>query len=354
MLILKLRPLWYLPLTMVLGLLVVPAGCKPGGGTEANPDGYLLCFWNVENFFDDQNDHRHTRGDATYDAWFAKNPEVLRLKLSRLCEALTRLNGGRGPDILALAEVESVRAAELLRAALNERLKDEKLHYPTVLMKEKTVGRHITPAIITRLPVRGNRTRMLGKRLRILEGRVVVDGKELIVVASHWTSRLARGGDKAAKEKQRSKYGSQIFGTFKGMYLRNPKVDFLVCGDFNDTPQDPSVTEHLRATGDRQKVLAGGRDPWLLNLMADKNPDRGFGTYFYRKWSIYDQIVVSPGLLDEQGWSCDPDSVRVVNTLVRPRDKKRRPWRFGTPRNKGLRGYSDHFPVTVRLKVHSR
>jgi hypothetical protein len=61
--------------------------------------------------------------------------------------------------------------------------------------------------------------------------------------------------------------------------------------------------------------------------------------------------VVSPGLLDDHGWSCDPESAEVVNSLVRPGDRQRRPWRFGSERDQFPRGYSDHFPVTVRLKV---
>src|SRR5262245_11714641 len=53
-----------------------------------------------------------------------------------------------------------------------------------------------------------------------------------------------------------------------------------------------------------------------------------------------------------EGWSGDPDSVRTVNTLVRPGDRYGRPWRFGGPHEKGPRGYSDHFPITVRLSVN--
>src|SRR5436853_537559 len=45
-------------------------------GTDANgpvraggaaPDSYLFCHWNVENFFDDQLDHRKGPGDREYD-----------------------------------------------------------------------------------------------------------------------------------------------------------------------------------------------------------------------------------------------------------------------------------------------
>ena len=88
----------------------------------------------------------------------------------------------------------------------------------------------------------------------------------------------------------------------------------------------------------------------LLNLSAGRDPNR-HGTHYYRGgWSIFDQIVVSPGLLDQRGWTCEVESVETVNTLVRPRDRYQRPWRFGSFRA-GDHGYSDHFPVTVRLKV---
>jgi endonuclease/exonuclease/phosphatase family metal-dependent hydrolase len=355
----KLRPLLILLLLPLAGLMTLVPACLPPPGPPPTgfpppgpaPDGYLLCFWNVENLFDDRDDGRRGPGDRTYDPWFAHNPEILNLKLSHLAEAITKLNEGRGPDILALAEVENRRAAELLKDALNQKLGDEALHYHTVLMEEQGAGRHISPAVLTRLPVRAGRTRALGRRLRILETHIVVDHRDLVVVASHWTSRVRRGS-----EAGRAKYGDQIYGRFKAMYLANPQVDFLVCGDFNDNPDDPSVTQHLRAVGDREAVLnSGGQDPLLLNLFAAQSPPKWPGTHYDRgRWFHFDQIAVSPGLLDDIAWTCDTQSAAVVDTLSRPTDRKHRPWRFGSPHDKHQRGYSDHFPVTVRLRVNPR
>jgi endonuclease/exonuclease/phosphatase family metal-dependent hydrolase len=314
---------------------------------KPRPDGYFLCFWNVENFFDDEDNHRKGPGDRVYDSWFAEHPDILRLKLDHLSEALVRLNDGKGPDIIALVEVESVRAADLLRRALNDRLKDPSLQYPTVLMRELTAGRHIAPAVITRLPAHKDRTRLHGNRMRILETHLEVDRHELVLLVSHWTSRLRK-----ETEHQREHYGNVIYGTFKAMYRSNPHVDLLVCGDFNDTPRNDSVTDHLHAVGDLAAVRNSGEEPLLLNLFAGKDPQK-FGTEYDRgRWQIFDQICVSPGLLDDVGWSCDVDSAGTVNQLVRPRDPKHRPWRFGGPHDKFDRGYSDHFPVTVRLRVH--
>ncbi len=72
-----------------------------------------------------------------------------------------------------------------------------------------------------------------------------VADKSLVIIASHWTSRLGEGHG----EEGRAKYGDQIYGRFKGMYIANPKIDLLVCGDFNSNPDEECVTEHLRATG---------------------------------------------------------------------------------------------------------
>jgi endonuclease/exonuclease/phosphatase family metal-dependent hydrolase len=342
-----------------VGLLAL-AGCfERAAPTAAPPQGsseYVLCFWNVENLFDDKIDHGRPGPDRPFDEWFAHNEDDRQLKYNHLREALLGLNQGRGPDILALAEVESVRAAELLQEELNAHL-EASLHYKHVLMKEVDGGRHIAPAILTRLPVEGDRTQLLHKRLRILEGHITVGGHDLVVIASHWTSRSSEEEDVPGRG--RDKYGDQIHGRFVAMYKSNPNVDLLVCGDFNDTPQDESVTRYLHATGDRDKVLKAANPPLLLDLMAGKDAQES-GTHYRRDatgkadWHIFDQIAVSPGLLDDQGWSCDPDSVRTEKEVTA--DRNGRPWKFGNRQDRHdhdrrERGYSDHFPVTVKLKL---
>lgn len=313
------RHSFFLLFVGLAGIFGYLAGCAdPREPAEsASPQDYLFCFWNVENLFDDQEDDRLQGADREYDRWFAGDRAARELKLAHLSEALIEMNHGRGPDIIALAEVESQRAADLLQNALNSRLNDPTLHYFNVLFKDPHGGRNIATAIITRLPVNGNRTQLHGRRLRILEGHIEVNGHDLVVLATHWTSRLT---DKTGS--QRAKYADQAYGVFNAMYHSNPQVDFLICGDFNDPPDAPSVVEHLLKGGELE---SGGVDakPHLLDLFAGKDSNQ-YGThYFQGKWYIFDQIVVSSGLLDDRGWSCDPASAQTVNSLVRPGDKHR-------------------------------
>jgi endonuclease/exonuclease/phosphatase family metal-dependent hydrolase len=343
--------------SLLAAVSLIAAGCDnrdfspespttTAAGSAAQRD-FLFCFWNVENFFDDQDDHRTAAGDKEYDGLYANRPDLLQLKLAKLTEALLKMNGGKGPDIVALSEVESVRAAELLRHALNAKLPDSSLHYQAPLMKEVSVGRHIAPAILTRLPVARDRTRNHGNRYRIIEGHVLIDGRELIVMASHWTSRLKEGNDKG-----RAEYADRLYGAANAIYHNGRAADLLICGDFNDTPQDVAVARHLHSSADGGAVRAAGEHLQLLNLMGDKDPGAGFGTHYHNRWLIFDQILVSPGMLDNIGWSCDPASVQTINSLSKPGDRNRRPWRFGGEKETGARGYSDHFPVTARLTLN--
>jgi endonuclease/exonuclease/phosphatase family metal-dependent hydrolase len=332
----------------LLGLAALLGGCQvgtPPGGPAAPSDGYLFCFWNVENLFDDEPNLKLREPDKHFDRWFAEDKEAREQKYKNLADVLLALNDGRGPDILAVAEVESKRAAEMLAETLNGRL-DQALHYKNVVYRNPSGGRHIATAVLTRLKVDGDRTRLLGQRLRILEVHLKAEGHELVVLASHWTSRVS---DKTGKG--RAKYADAIYGRFRAMVKADPKVDLLVCGDFNDNPDDPSVTDHLHATGDRDKVLSERDPPLLYNLFAGLWA-KGEASHFYgRKAYLFDQVCVSPGLLDDAGWSCDPDSARIERP-AKMRDGKGRPIRFGTQRTPAhARGASDHFPVTVRLRV---
>src|SRR5438128_168196 len=104
-------------LLLVIGLAFLLFHHEPLAESTALPESaeaetaageYLFCFWNVENLFDDRFDKRENRADREFDAWFAENAADRQLKYDKLSEALVRLNGGRGPDILAVVEVERI------------------------------------------------------------------------------------------------------------------------------------------------------------------------------------------------------------------------------------------------------
>lgn len=340
-----------LALLALLGLALLAAAILAASGSRflrwlegplrpappAAVEGYLLCTWNVENLFDDRDDP--TFSDEMED-YFGRNPKMLQLKLDHLAAVILKMNGGRGPDILSVVEVENRRAAELLMARLNEGL-SESLRYNELIQHDNRSGRKIGPAIITRLPVRASRTRIFGTR-RILEGQVEVEGMPLVIQASHWTSRLT---DKTGVK--RSEYARACYQGFLDRYWEDPDVDMVLCGDFNDTPSDVSVRSQLRAIADIARAPINAHQPWLWDLTARIEAE-GFGTYWHAgRWEVLDHIVASPGLADRKGWTVRPETLDVVAPPFGGH-----PRRFGGPRERGARGASDHFPITVRLRVN--
>jgi hypothetical protein len=148
------------------------------------------------------------------------------------------------------------------------------------------------------------------------------------------------------------KYATTVYELFERAAQQNPNVDVLVCGDFNDTPDSLAVVTGLHMTADRGAMVRTGTRPRLLGLLSGKAPEQ-YGTHYYNQPLIYDQIGVSAGMLDLAGWGCDPGSVQVfTDGLIRERARTRRPWRFGSKNDDAVgRGYADHFPVVVNLRV---
>jgi hypothetical protein len=98
-----------------------PPEADKGGADLSGGGTVVLCHWNMENLFDDRDDKRR-QPDEEYDSWFVNDPEARKLKYQRLTEALLKLNNGVGPDIVVGNEIESYRAAELLKDSLNANL----------------------------------------------------------------------------------------------------------------------------------------------------------------------------------------------------------------------------------------
>lgn len=328
----------------------------------APAEGYLYCTWNVENLFDDQDDPKNHDTD---EDWFAAHPELVRQKLDHLADALLALDGGRGPDILAVVEVENRHAVEMLRDTLNARLPTE-LRYDGLVHHDNLTGRRIEPALLTRLqvlddpigpPLAGRVPRTVVRKgaddphdfgiRRVLEARLAADGVPLSVLVSHWTSRVTDETDV-----KRSAYADVLYAATLDLIRRDPAADVILSGDYNDEPTDVALVDHLHVTADPAAVRASDPQPRLLDLMAGRDP-LSFGTYYYgRRWQILDHLVASPGLLDPDGWQVLPATLRVLDDPPLATGDARRPFRFGGPHDHAPRGYSDHFAVTVRLRLN--
>ena len=348
-----------IPFLTLIALSGCPAKDTAKDPKQAGPPGtYLFCFWNVENLYDDIDDPKIH--DEMED-WFGQNSDKFRLKIDRLADVLTQMNGGIGPDIFACCEVENDRCLNALKDVLNSRLNKQgkaDQYYQHVLFVGDNSGRDFAPGILTRLPVTADRTHKFARHPngRNIEGHITVNGHELIVLAAHWTSRVDRGKNETgepANAHRRMSYARDCYGRLHAIIKENADADIILCGDFNDTFADPSIRDGLHATGNADDCR-NSAEPRPFNLFANwKENNDPPGSIYYKGWSVFDHICVSRGLLDDKGWTCDPNSSAIFASKQMRKSSKRshgEPMRFGDGKTIE-RGYADHFPVTVRISV---
>ncbi len=330
--------------------LVFAASAALAAGKAASSD-IIVASWNIENLFDAEDDPKNEGDDEfTPSGWTRWSEARYRLKLTNCADVISMMK----PDVLVVAEVENKRVLNDLCEVL-----DKVYHYPMpyIIHRDSTDFRGIDVAILSRIKPAQVTWIRPGTGLR---DSVAVDfkvGRGLFtVIGNHWKSRW---GDKKQSDATRSFMASKVKAHWSYLLGKNPAAAIIVTGDFNDNIDDEVPQNAGGFSLDRQEVLAEGAK--LFNLSSELPPEKR-NTYFYsqtKTWNSFDQMNVSRGLLLE-GVPASPWYTSSALFEVFATDKQRQkdyydaPYpfrRIGTKDgHKILNGYSDHFPVLIRLK----
>ena len=258
------------------------------------------------------------------------------------------MNNQRGPDLLGLCEVENRTAVELLVQQLGRLDRDY-----GIVHQDSPSYRGIDCALIyDRAKFELKRTHfhaIVGMTTRdIVETELLVNGRPFTVFVNHWPSRYNPA-------EARISVAGVLRKRIDHMLAAVPTADFVVLGDLNDTPADPSVMKTLKAARDTNRKPGD-----LIGTMWKQHEDANAGTYVYKnEWFVLDHVVVSPGMLDDHGLSW----VRGSTTTARheyqmyvPRNPESpaRPSRSYSGPIFHRAGYSDHLPVTCRLRIEDQ
>ena len=164
------------------------------------------------------------------------------------------------------------------------------------------------------------------------------------VIVCHWPSRFSGSF-------YRECAGRQVKVVKDSLLRANPNMKVMVMGDMNDDPQNRSMSVELGAKRKIKDVGDGDMfNPWWEVL------DKGKGTLAYNgSWNLFDQIVLSPNLLDRKGHKdytgltylkCQ---VQRFSYLLQSEGKYKGSPKRTTASGVWLDGYSDHLPVVVYL-----
>jgi predicted extracellular nuclease len=326
---------------------------------------HCIAFWNVENLLDVEDaplDRRPDKvrralkvGTATSEVkgW---DQAALDRKIGRLALVITQMNGGRGPDILGVCEVENRHVLDLLAAALAPTGRSYAVvHADTAdqrgidvaFLYDPTVFEVEAGAVFSHYIVKRTATRDL-LQVNFLDTR----GRRLVCIGNHWPSRL---GGRFESEPFRI-IAAETLAYFHERIaeIHGKDVAMLAMGDFNDEPWDRSLAEHARSYRTRAKVTRA-TSPALLNLMW---PAGGAlkGTHFHgNQPGVLDQLLVSKGLLTgKSGFTVQAEATAVLDLPVMVKGgvypQPHRHGRPASPASHDADGFSDHYPIVTVLR----
>ena len=168
------------------------------------------------------------------------------------------------------------------------------------------------------LAKKGNRTLRIAQRVDVF---IDSNNKPLHIFISHWRSRLHLAEDAPDRNLLGLRLRDAVDEVYK-QYQVTPNV--ILMGDYNDEPFSKSLTDHLRATRDRD--LATRKTDLLYNpfwryleapceIVGRNIPG---GTYFHAsgeltKWRLFDQLIVSSSFLTNNDWVLDEYLTQIIN-----------------------------------------
>lgn len=317
-----------------------------------------LAWWNVENLFSVKNDPDRSEKleralGKELDGWAAS---VLNKKLSQLAKIIVQMNGGAGPDILGVCEVESEKVLDKLIENVSSLGRNYKsVHADTkdrrgidvAFIYDSAKYEVVDSEIFNHFILRRNATRNIVQVSFLTKP----DNNKLVLMGNHWPSRS--GG-----ELESEPYRIMAAETLAYFHERTIEVDgrdqaVVVMGDFNDEPFNRSLVAYaLSERVERRVKLKRSRNPYLLNLTWDLI-GQGDGTHFYDGTpGMLDQILVNrPVLRDDSPFEVDASTLKILK-FPGMTGNSGAPKRFGRPSSASTydaTGFSDHFPIAVVL-----
>mgnify|MGYP002786863909 CR=1 FL=1 len=302
-----------------------------------------IAFYNVENLFDAVDDPNN-EGDNDFlpDGSYGWTQERFENKKEKIGWVLSKM--ANGADIIGLAELENLFVVqELIANPQLAKMGYQLVHKESPDYRGIDVGLIYKPDRFKLLDYRAIRFPDTTYQSRdVLHVKGLYFGDTLHVFVNHWPSRLGGKADK------RELQGAALREEVNVLLAKNPQAKIVIMGDLNDDPINKSVKKDLWAGGDPVKLEPGE----LFNPSA-ATFKQGYGTLMYRgTWNLFDQIIVSQGLMKGDGITYQPGSFSVFGPdemRVQAGESAGGPLRT-TSRGVYQNGYSDHFPTYILIQ----
>ena len=340
------RPLSFLKVPLLFCLIIEIQVVSSFVAFGQERDGMRVAFWNFENFFDPFADSTRVYNEFTENGGQHWTKSRFYKKRNNLYKAILAISENEPLAILGIAEVENEYVLKML---FNQT--PLQTHNYRIVHYEGDDKRGIDVAMVYCIdklqlvytePVKVQNPKNPKYKTRDILYAKFFDrrGDTLHVFVNHWPSRY--GGERETI-KLRALAANTLRHKVDSLFsLPQTIPKIIIMGDFNDTPEDPSIKD----------ILCKNKS--LINLFAE-NKKLGFeGTLKHQyNWQIFDQIIVSNSLINNDiGLLYRQNSAQIFHAdFLFEKDET-----YGGVKlfrtyvgPKYFGGYSDHLPVYIDL-----
>lgn len=320
-----------------------------------NENAFRIVFYNVENLFDYFDDS--TTIDEEFlprgDRYWGKSR--YQVKQNMIAKTLIATGGWEAPELIGLCEIENRYVLETLtRFTQLEAIGYEIIH------QDSRDRRGIDVAAL----YRPDKFRLIDYEYYRLDFPFDPDSRTRDILhvvgelpnkdtlhyfVNHWPSKF---GGAFETEPKRIFAAEFLRHKADSLLALNENARIVMTGDFNDEPEEESMTEGLRTVANPEDL----KKTDLFNLMYPLRYLTGTHS-FENNWSIIDQFIITGNML-ERGASTQvgPASAQIFDMswlIMEGATGATRPFRtYQGPKYVG--GYSDHLPILLDLKLSKR
>ena len=307
-----------------------------------------MVFYNLENLYDPHEDS--TKPNKEFSAKGSKRWTYSRFfnKLNHLAKTFIAIGEWEPPAIIGICEVENRYVMnKIIYQTPLKNFKYKFVHFESPDTRGIDVALIYRPTVFNLLLSRKISIYLPSDSLMhtrdILYVKGILFAKDTVhIFVNHWPSRLGGFTESVPK---RGIVAQTLRSTLDSLQKNQPDPSIIIMGDFNDEPDQPAISELLKAGNYSDQTTSTS----LVNLMLPLI-NKNIGTYKYLgKWGIIDQFLVSGNLLiKEKGLHTSAGSIHIFHAPFLLEDDEhylgKKPFRtYSGP--KFIGGFSDHLPI---------
>ncbi|MGC6431867.1 MAG: endonuclease [Jejuia sp.] len=309
-------------------------------------DMQTVAFYNIENLFDLRDSRFTNDGDFLPESAKRWTPKRYKNKLRKIGFAISnigRLETGKHPAIVGLAEVENTKVLEdLLDSKHLDDLNYDYVHFDSLdergidvaMIYDTNVFNPMHTETFSISLTDDDGSPDYTRDILLVGGNL--DGEPIHIIVNHWSSR--REGQKETEFK-RLAASEKVSEIISSITQEDENARILILGDFNDNPQNESLKRLVE-------------DHSLFNPFKTLRSFTRGTVKHKRQWYMFDQVLITTNF-----FKSTKDQFEFFKANIFDADflkQFRGPFKgapFRTYVGKKYKGgYSDHFPVYAILK----